>query len=155
MTIQFVACRGGNNNRVVVDTKTRRMVRSHVMKGRNAGRTVARTQRPRAPVTAGKLESIRPEDGPLTLSRWVGDDVATYASGVCWTPYQKMRIHQCEWASLQVWTALTSAAAQASALLPTHCTLTSCVTLRTSTRRAGSRTSLWTKLVRIPLQTPS
>ncbi|KFA71445.1 hypothetical protein S40288_04297 [Stachybotrys chartarum IBT 40288] len=95
MTIQFVACRGGNNNRVVVDTKTRRMVRSHVMKGRNAGRTVARTQRPRGAVAAGELDSIRPEDGPLALSRWVGDDVAAYASGVCWTPYQKMRIHQC------------------------------------------------------------
>nr|BDX35612.1 transcription factor StrL [Stachybotrys sp.] len=97
MTLQFVACRGAKD-RVVVDTKTRRMVRSHVMKGRNAGRTLARSHRSRAVAAAmspDKLEHMRPEDGPLMLSRWVGDDIAAYANGVTWTPYQKMRIHQC------------------------------------------------------------
>ncbi|KPM35848.1 hypothetical protein AK830_g10728 [Neonectria ditissima] len=80
------------------DAKARKMVRSHVMKGRHVGRTHPhRRQRDGAQSESKSNEryQVRPkDDAALTLSRCIGDGIPAFATGHIWTPYQKLRIHQ-------------------------------------------------------------
>ncbi|KAK7415678.1 hypothetical protein QQX98_005712 [Neonectria punicea] len=79
------------------DAKSRKTVRSLVMKGRNVGRThPQRCQRDNAQAKAkdNQRREVRPDDGALTLSRCIGDGIPAFATGHNWTPYQKLRLHQ-------------------------------------------------------------